>query len=647
MCEKWKRYRMNGFELIDEGRIICGWCRSEGNDCKQYTHDLERKRDGNGKVKKRHVIKCISCSRFFNVNDYIKRYGKEEFPGRKIHLIRLGTDIVGYRYYLNGKPLSDSVYWKQMMPAYDDRDQNSQDQLAVWELGKKKIKSKDVQSMHAAVTENVDVIVEVAGKYYGKNEILKRDTGEEDKVSSDEDEVFHDAPEVDDNAELKEKLKEIQEEKDKLQRENERLQAVKKENEAKVAEQDGSIKDLQDNIEELKAVIDKQNEVKVKADGEMKGLQDMIKRLKMDMYELKLKDEGNNSKLKILEADKRESDMKIDELQKLLEEGRKSVKELNEQLANAKTRCDNMKLGIDGLKTENKTEDGGGDEAVIKAVVDAIVQNVVCISAMEIEKDKEDMMELNCDKMKDLNEKIRNLKTESKKQKKEFKNQTRNSKSEIMKLKQKLDEQILMKDNTIEYLKKKMEAAKARIKGLEEEIESYKNREKISADIIQLRDAELGKTLKKIMNEIGTLKEMKNLKEMNVKANERKSRDKDVKRKTDEKKKNLPKVVKRDVNSDNSIQNDRKSKRQSYKDAVDSDKDKKSGKSDQKKSSDNVKSENDAKSDNGNQEEWTMVEGKKKGKSDKNVTVKAMKSKNGNYWVSRIIKKKNCTFVQN
>ena len=84
---------MNGFELIDEGRIICGWCRSEGNDCKQYTHDLERKRDGNGKVKKRHVIKCISCSRFFNVNDYIKRYGKEEFPGRKIHLIRLGSLI--------------------------------------------------------------------------------------------------------------------------------------------------------------------------------------------------------------------------------------------------------------------------------------------------------------------------------------------------------------------------------------------------------------------------------------------------------------------------------------------------------------------------------------------------------------------------
>ena len=41
-----------------------------------------------------------------------------------------------------------------------------------------------------------------------------------------------------------------------MRRENERLQSVKKENEAKVAEQDGSIKDLQDNIEELKAVID-------------------------------------------------------------------------------------------------------------------------------------------------------------------------------------------------------------------------------------------------------------------------------------------------------------------------------------------------------------------------------------------------------
>ena len=146
------------------------------------------------------------------------------------------------------------------------------------------------------------------------------------------------------------------------------------------------------------------------------------------------------------------------------------------------------------------------------------------------------------------------------------------------------------------------------------------------------------------MTEIETLKEMKNLKEMNVKANERKSRDKDVKRKTDEKKKKLHEVVKRGVNSDNSIQNDRKSKGRSYRDAVKSDEDKKFNKSDQrkeKKSSDNVKSENDTKSDNGNQEEWTRVEGKKKGKSDKNVTVKVMKSKNGNYWVSMIIKKKN------
>ena len=74
-----------------------------------------------------------------------------------------------------------------------------------------------------------------------------------------------------------------------------------------------------------------------------------------------------------------------------------------------------------------------------------------------------------------------------------------------------------------------------------------------------------------------------------------------------------------------------------------------------KKSSDIVKSENEVKSDNENQGEWTVVGEKKKkgkkqsekGKSDKNVAVKVMKSKNGNYWVSRIIKKKNCTFVQN
>ena len=236
-----------------------------------------------------------------------------------------------------------------------------------------------------------------------------------------------------------------------------------------------------------------------------------------------------------------------------------------------------------------------------------------------------------------------------------------------MKLKQKLDEQISMKDNTIEYVKKKMEADKARIKGLEEEIKSSKNREKVSEmigygypryaplpnphrileavdDRIQEKSTEWTKTLKTIMTEIKTLKEMKNLKEMNVKANERKSRDKDVKRKTDEKKKKLHEVVKRGVNSDNSIQNDRKSKGQSYKDAVESDKDKKFNKSDQrkeKKLSNNVKSENDTKSDNGNQEEWTTVEGKKKRKSDKNVTVKVMKSKNGNYWVSMIIKKKN------
>ena len=74
---------------------------------------------------------------------------------------------------------------------------------------------------------------------------------------------------------------------------------------------------------------------------------------------------------------------------------------------------------------------------------------------------------------------------------------------------------------------------------------------------------------------------------------------------------------------------------------MESDKDKKFNKSDQrkeKKSSDNVKSENDTKSDNGNQEEWTTVEGKKKRKSDKNVAVEVMKSGRGNYW---IIKKKS------
>ena len=131
---------------------------------------------------------------------------------------------------------------------------------------------------------------------------------------------------------------------------------------------------------------------------------------------------------------------------------------------------------------------------------------------------------------------------------------------------------------------------------------------------------------------------MKNLKEMNVKTDGRKSGDKGVlKPKTDGKKKKLHQVVKSDVNSDNLIQNDRKSKRRSYKDAVKSDKDRKF-----KKSSDIVKSENEVKSDNENQGEWTVVgKKKKKGKSDKNVTVKVMKSKNGNYWVSMIIKKKH------
>ena len=178
----------------------------------------------------------------------------------------------------------------------------------------------------------------------------------------------------------------------------------------------------------------------------------------------------------------------------------------------------------------SKMQDDG--KAVVKSVVDAIVQNMIRIA--DSNEKNADMMELNCEKMKHLNEKIRKLKAESKKQEKEFNDQARKSKSEIIKLKQKWDKQISMKDDTIEYVKKKMEADKAKIKGLEEEIESYKNREIISADIIQLRDAELGKTLKKIMTG------MKNLKEMNVKTDGRKSGDKGVlKLKTDRKKKNL------------------------------------------------------------------------------------------------------------
>ena len=137
--------------------------------------------------------------------------------------------------------------------------------------------------------------------------------------------------------------------------------------------------------------------------------------------------------------------------------------------------------------------------------------------------------------------------------------------------------------------------------------------------------------------------EMENMKKMNIEANERKSGDKDVlikKRNTDEKKKKLHNVVKRDVNSDNSIQNDGKSKGRSYAAVTKSDNNVKSGKSDQrkiwkkKKSSENVKPENNAKSDNENQGEWIIVERKKKkGKSDKNGVVKVMKSRQGNYCV--------------
>ena len=65
------------------------------------------------------------------------------------------------------------------------------EQIAVWEMNKKKTKPKDVAVMHA-ILENVGVNVDVLGKYYG-NEILKRNLGEKGEVSGDEDEVFHDA----------------------------------------------------------------------------------------------------------------------------------------------------------------------------------------------------------------------------------------------------------------------------------------------------------------------------------------------------------------------------------------------------------------------------------------------------------------------
>ena len=91
---------------------------------------------------------------------------KINFQEDRFILIRLGTDLVGNRFHLNAKPLSDSIYWEKMKPAYDDGDRIWQDQLAVWEIGKKKIQQEDVQVMHA-VTEIVDVNVDVADKYYG------------------------------------------------------------------------------------------------------------------------------------------------------------------------------------------------------------------------------------------------------------------------------------------------------------------------------------------------------------------------------------------------------------------------------------------------------------------------------------------------
>ena len=74
------------------------------------SHKLEWKRDGNGNDKKMHVINCSGCLGSFYVDDYVKQYGKDQFPGRKIYLIRVGTDLVGDRFYLNTKPLSDSAY---------------------------------------------------------------------------------------------------------------------------------------------------------------------------------------------------------------------------------------------------------------------------------------------------------------------------------------------------------------------------------------------------------------------------------------------------------------------------------------------------------------------------------------------------------
>ena len=84
--------------------------------------------------------------------------------------------------------------------------------------------------------------------------------------------------------------------------------------------------------------------------------------------------------------------MKIDDLQQLLEEERQSVKKMDEQLTNAKTRWNNLKLEKDELKTENKslkaqicdklesvdvknhveTENECRDEAVIETVIDVI-----------------------------------------------------------------------------------------------------------------------------------------------------------------------------------------------------------------------------------------------------------------------------------
>ena len=111
-----------------------------------------------------------------------------------------------------------------------------------------------------------------------------------------------------------------------------------------------------------------------------------------------------------------------------------------------------------------------------ETVVDAIVQNM--ISKIEIEKDRADMMKLN-QKKKDLSEKNRNLKAESKELKKKLNGQIWNLKSESKKMKQRINNEISMKNNTIEYLKRRIESYEEEVKSLEKKINGYEIREKV------------------------------------------------------------------------------------------------------------------------------------------------------------------------